>query len=81
MPIYRRGTKLFRGDVEDCISWLTGYLSHAEYMRHLGFSDRMMEEAEEKCRQSLEHERLIHAIKYGKDKGPGILYDEAESPF
>jgi hypothetical protein len=69
MPVYRRDTILFRGDVEDCIAWLKGYMAHTEYMRHLGFSDRMMEEAEEKYRQSLEHERLIHAIKHGKDLG------------
>jgi hypothetical protein len=81
MPVYRRETALFRGDVEDCIAWLKGYMAHAEYMRHLGFSDRMTEEAEEKCRQAQEHSRLIHAIKHGKDKGPGVLYDEEDSPF
>lgn len=69
IPVYRRDTALFRGDVEDCIAWLRGYLFHKEYMKHLGFSDRMMEEAEAKCRQDQEDERLLTAIKTGKDPG------------
>ena len=81
LPVYRRETVLFRGDVEDCIAWLRGWLANREYLRHIGISDDKISRAEEKCRESMEHDRLIHAIKTGKDRGIGQIFDEAEAPF
>ena len=84
LPIYRRETPLFRGDVEECIAWLRGWMTAREYLRYIGIGDDTVQEAEERYRESLEHERLMHAIKTGKDRGVrqvGQIFDEPEAPF
>lgn len=85
LPIYRRDTPLFRGDVEDCIAWLRGWMTAREYLRYIGIGDEKIQEAEERYRESLEHERLMHAIKTGKDRSPWQvghqIFDEPEAPF
>jgi hypothetical protein len=75
LPVYTRGTALFGGTVEECLSFLQGWMRSSDYHKMLlNKRPEDIKKAEQKyiaklelARQKIEHERLMHILKTGED--------------
>ena len=70
LPVYARNIPIFSGSVEECVCFLQGWYKQREYLSVLLKlkSDRIME-AEQKLVDKYESDRVISALKTGKDIG------------
>jgi hypothetical protein len=70
LPVYARNIAIFNGSVEDCLCFLQGWYKQREYLSILlRFKTDKIKEAEQKLVDKYESDRLIAALKSGKDIG------------
>jgi hypothetical protein len=75
LPVFSRGTELFGGTVEECISWLSGFIRAGEYYKILlNKTPADVEKSEQKYllklqqrKEQAEQQRLYQILKTGKD--------------
>ena len=67
-PPYSRNVLLFKGSAEECISFISGMQTYKKYVGMLGF-EKKIAVAEEKYYDKLQGDRLIDAVRSGKDGG------------
>ena len=70
LPVYARNTAIFTGSVEECLCFLQGWHKQREYLSILlRFKTDKIKEAEQKLVDKYESNRVIAALKSGKDIG------------
>ena len=70
LPVYARNISIFTGSVEDCLCFLQGWYKQREYLSILlRFKTDKIKEAEQKLVDKYESDRVIAALKSGKDIG------------
>ena len=70
LPVYARNISIFTGSVEDCLCFLQGWYKQREYLSILlRFKTDKIKEAEQKLVDKYESDRVISALKSGKDIG------------
>ena len=67
LPVHRRGTILYSGDVDDCLCWMQGWRASLEYLELLGITPAQIQAKEHEITQEMKHNRLLYAIKTGRD--------------
>ena len=70
LPVYARNISIFTGSVEQCLGFLEGWYKQREYLSILlRFKTDKIKEAEQKLVDKYESDRVISALKSGKDIG------------
>ena len=70
LPVYARNIAIFTGTVEQCVCFLQGWYKQREYLSVLfKFKPDRIKEAEQKLVDKYESDRVISALKTGKDIG------------
>ena len=70
LPVYARNISIFTGSVEQCLGFLEGWYKQREYLSILlRFKTDKIKEAEQKLVDKYESDRVIAALKSGKDIG------------
>jgi hypothetical protein len=70
LPVYARNIAIFNGSVEECLCFLQGWYKQREYLSILlRFKTDKIKEAEQKLVDKYESDRLMAAVKTGKDIG------------
>lgn len=70
LPVYTRGVYLFAGHVDECLAFLQGWGKYNEYLQQLRLiNDSKVATAEAKHLAMLEHNRTLHALRTGQDRG------------
>jgi hypothetical protein len=70
LPAYSRDAVIFRGDLNECLTFLHGWQQSRYYLEIIGAIKKgVVEKAEQKHLEDLESQRTIYAIRNGKDPG------------
>jgi hypothetical protein len=70
LPVYARNIALFNGTVEECVCFLQGWYKQREYLTVLlKFKPDRIKDAEQKLVEKYESDRVMTALKTGKDIG------------
>jgi hypothetical protein len=70
LPVFTRGAELFGGTVEECLAFLSGWIRSSEYHRILFKKlPEDVKKAEQKLVDKYEADRVMSALKTGKDIG------------
>jgi hypothetical protein len=70
LPVYARDISIFTGTVEQCVCFLQGWYKQREYLSVLfKFKPDRIKDAEQKLVDKYESDRVMSALKTGKDIG------------
>jgi len=70
LPVYARNTSIFTGSVEQCLCFLQGWYKQREYLTVLlKLKTDRIKDAEQKLVEKYESDRVIAALKTGRDIG------------
>ena len=70
LPVYARNIPLFTGKVEECVCFLQGWYKQREYLTVLlKLKTDRIKDAEQKLVEKYEADRVMSALKTGKDIG------------
>ena len=70
LPVYARNIPIFTGKVEECVCFLQGWYKQREYLTVLlKLKTDRIKDAEQKLVEKYEADRVITALKTGKDIG------------
>ena len=70
LPAYSRDAVIFRGDLNECLTFLQGWQQSQFYLEIIGaISKDKVRKAEQKHLDNLESERTLYAIRNNKDPG------------
>jgi len=70
LPVYARNISLFTGTVEEAVCFLQGWCKQREYLSILlKFKPDRIKDAEQKLIEKYESDRVVAALKTGKDIG------------
>ena len=70
LPVYARNIPIFSGSVEECVCFLQGWYKQREYLTVLlRLKTDRIKDAEQKLVEKYESDRVMAALKTGKDIG------------
>ena len=82
LPAYSRDARLFSGDLDQCLCFLAGWQRNIEYLQAIRVITKTnVQKAEKKHIEALEGDRLIRAIREGRDPGDLRRHQDDDIPF